>query len=68
MPELIVCTPMFLPNVAMRILDRAGMELIQSIDDAQVGDRVEAEYIGTAKDSDGWPMKRWRVHRVRGTE
>lgn len=66
MPEITVLTPMFLPNVAMQMLDRAGRELIAEISNPEPGDRIEAEYVGTAKDSDGWPMKRWRVYFQKG--
>lgn len=66
MAEIIVLTPMFLPNVSSYMLDIAAHELMTQIGNLGPGERIEAETVGITKDSDGWPMKRWCVRHVKG--
>lgn len=63
--EIEVQAPLFLPNVGGTLLHRA-MTLLAHEGEAESGDLIEAEYIGMTKDSDGWPMKRYRVRIVKG--
>jgi hypothetical protein len=65
MLEEFVCTPMFLPNVRDSMIHCATVDLACKAE-VETGDLIEVKYVGTTKDSDGWPMNRWAVRLYKG--
>lgn len=62
--EVLIITPMFLNSARQAAFDHATWILAQQ-NDPEEGDSIEAECVGITKDTDGWPLQRWRVYFVK---
>jgi hypothetical protein len=60
MLEEFVSTPMFLPNAQESMIHCAMVDAARKAE-VEEGDLIAVKYVGTTKDSDGWPMNRWCV-------